>query len=104
MLVGIGEISFAKYEFLVAPYSTEAEISVERIHTIKDKVDVKWKTSPNLGLNGLLKFDSNDTEKIIYLDLLNVTNNQSIQIELLQPTNDYQLGKNQFAKISHVCK
>ena len=103
MLLGNGEISFAKDEFLVAPYSSTVEISVDRIHTSKAKVDVKWKTSPNLGNSGLLRFDNKDNEKI-KLDLQNVTNNQSIEIELLEPTDNYQLGEIKVAKISHVCE
>ena len=103
-LQGFGMIRFTSNEYLVSNDSLKVKVLVERIHTNKDTVDVKWKTSPNLGLNGLLQFANNETEKIITLDLQTVADNQSIQIELLQPTNDYQLGENKVAKISRVCK
>ena len=102
LFLGNGEISFAKDEFLVSPNSSKVNVSIVRSH-FKDKVDVKWITSPNLGLSGLINFEKCDIEKIIEIDLQNATNNQSISIELLQPTDDYQLGECKVAKISHIC-
>ena len=91
-------------EVLVTPNSYKAEIVVERFHNVKDNVEVKWKLSNHDGQNGTVVFNNTIDQKVIKLDLKNVTRNLPVQIELYDPTNGYQVGENKVANISFVCK
>ena len=52
----------------------------------------------------MLSFDQEKDQEMIKLNLQNVFINQSLEIELLEPSNSYQLGQNRVANISFVCK
>ena len=103
----VGEIQFIKKEFLVASNSYEIEFAVERNHVVKEIVKVKWKfvSDENFHLsNGTIFFDDENDQKLIKLDLKNNNRNLSTKIELLEPSNGYELGENKVANISFVCK
>ena len=91
-------------EVLVTPNSYKAEIVVERFHIVKDNVEVKWKLANHDGQNGTIFFNNTIDQKVIKLDLQNVTRNLPVQIELYDPTNGYQVGENKVANISFVSK
>ena len=102
--LGFGEIQFMRKEVLVTPNSYKAEIVVERFNIVKDNVEVKWKLANHDGQNGTIVFNNTIDQKVIKLDLQNVTRNLLVQIELYDPTNGYQLGENKVANISFVSK
>ena len=81
-------------EVLVTPNSYKAEIVVERFNIVKDNVEVKWKLANHDGQNGTIVFNNTIDQKVIKLDLQNVTRNLLVQIELYDPTNGYQVGEN----------
>ena len=81
-------------EVLVTPNSYNAEIVVERLNIVKDDVEVKWKLANHDGQNGTIVFNNTIDQKVIKLDLQNVTRNLPVQIELYDPTNGYQVGEN----------
>ena len=102
-----GEIQFIRNEFLVEPNSFEIEIVLERIHSIRDKVEVKWKLSNDVlshTQQGTVFFSHETDEKVIKLNLQNAIRNSSYTIVLFEPSNGYQLGKNNAANISFACK
>ena len=62
-----------------------------------------------MGINGILYGKNKEIifeqeQNIVQLGLHNVSRNQSIQIELFEPSNGYHLGENKVADISFVCK
>ena len=80
---------------------------MERNHVVKEIVKVKWKfvSDENFHLsNGTIFFDDENDQKLIKLDLKNNNRNLSTKIELLEPSNGYQLGENKVASISFICK
>ena len=81
-------------EVLVTQNSYKAEIVVERFHIVKDNVEVKWKLANHDGQNGTIVFNNTIDQKVIKLDLQNVTRKLPVQIELYDPTNGYQVGEN----------
>ena len=91
-------------EVLVTPNSYNAEIVVERLNIDKDDVEVKWRLANHDGQNGTIVFNNTIDQKVIKLDLKNVTRNLPVQIELYDPTNGYQVGENNVANISFVSK
>ena len=104
----VGEIQFIKMEFIVAPNSYEIEVTVERIHIVKEKVEVNWKLiSENHNfhiMNGTVFFDYEDIQKVIKLDMVNITLNHSLKMVLFEPSNGYHLGEKKVANISFVGK
>ena len=106
VLSAFGEIQFIKSEFLVGPNSTRVEAMVERYHITNDKVQVKWKLISDIhciGKNGSLIFDNLDDQQVIRLELNNITQNESLKIELFDPTNNYQIGEKSEATIIFDC-
>ena len=95
-------------EFLVSPNSSVVEVKVERVHTIKEQVEVNWKlVSENYDfhlMNGTVFFNYGDMQKVIKLDMVNITQNHSLKILLFEPSNGYHLGENKAANISFVGK
>ena len=108
MCLDYGEIQFISSEFLVSPNSSVVEVKVERVHTIKEQVEVNWKLiSENHNfhiMNGTVFFDYEDIQKVIKLDMVNITLNHSLKIVLFEPSNGYHLGENKVASINFVCK
>lgn len=104
LILGFGEVQFITKEFLIEQNSAEVNITIEKIHDIKHHVGVNWKIKNTNKLNGSIFFDDTDDRKVIKLNIKNIAANKSIQIELLEPTNGYQLGENKVANISIVCK
>ena len=88
----------------MTPNSYKAEIVVERFNIVKYNVEVKWKLVNHDGQNGTIFFNNTIDQKVIKLDLKNVTRNLPVQIELYDPTNGYQVGENKVANISFVSK
>ena len=91
----------------MAPNTYEIEVAVERIHNLKEKVEVKWKLVSDEQLhrsNGTIFFNDEKDQKDIRLDFKNVARNFSTKIELFEPSNGYQLGENKVANISFVSK
>ena len=91
----------------MAPNSREIEVAIERIHLVKEKVEVKWKlvSDEHFHLsNGAIFLNDENDQKVIKLDLKNADRNLSTKIELFEPSNGYQLGENKVANISFVCK
>ena len=104
IFLDFGEIQLIKKEFLVAPNSYE----IERIHIVKEKVEVNWKLiSENHNfhiMNGTVFFDYEDIQKVIKLDMVNITLNHSLKMVLFEPSNGYHLGEKKVANISFVGK
>lgn len=99
-------IQFTKNEFLASNDSSEVEVVIERIHSIKDEVKVMWQS--NIGSNGSfqngsVKFDNTSDVEFIRLKVQNITHNESIKIELYAPTNGYQLGEKSISRILFAC-
>ena len=91
----------------MSPNSYEIEVAIERIHLVKEKVGVKWKLVSDEHFhisNGTIFFNNENDEKVIKLDLKNVTRNLSTKVELFEPSNGYHLGDYKVANISFVCK
>ena len=91
----------------MAPNSNEIVVAVERIHNLKEKVEVKWKLVSDEQLhrsNGTIFFNDESDQKVIKLDLKNADRNLSTKIELFEPSNGFQLGENKIASISFVGK
>ena len=91
----------------MAPNSNEIVVAVERIHNLKEKVEVKWKliSDDHFHLsNGTIFFNDESDQKVIKLDLKNADRNLSTKIELFEPSNGFQLGENKIASISFVGK
>ena len=89
------------------PDSYKVEVTVERIHLAKNNVEVKWKLvcDDHVHLsNGTIFFNDENDQKVIKLDLKNADRNLSTKIELLEPSNGYQLGENKVANISFVSR
>ena len=92
---------------MVAPNSYEIEVAIERIHLLREKVEVKWKlvSEEHFHLsNGTIIFNDENDQKVIKLDLEIVARNLSTKIELFEPSNGYQLGENRVANITFVSK
>ena len=107
IFLDFGEIQLIKKEFLVAPNSYEIEVTVERIHIVKEKVEVRWKlvSEEHFHLsNGTIFFNNDNDQKVIKLDLKNADRNISTKIELYEPSNGYQLGENKVGSVSFVSK
>ena len=91
----------------MAPNSREIEVAIERIHLVKEKVEVKWKlvSDEHFHLsNGAIFLNDENDQKVIKLDLKNADRNLSTKIELYEPSDGYQLGDNKVANISFVGK
>lgn len=102
-----GYIQFDSNTYLSAPKSSEIIVQVERFHKIKERIEVNWRLSNNgtfRGLDGKVFFDEFHDQKVIEIDFRNVTANQSLQIELFEPSTGFQLGDNKVANITLVCK
>ena len=91
----------------MAPNSYDIEVAVERIHIVKEKVEVKWKlvSDEHFHLsNGTIFFNDENDQKVIKLNLKNANRNLSTKIELFEPSNGYHLGDYKVANISFVSK
>ena len=91
----------------MAPNSREIEVAIERIHLVKEKVEVKWKlvSDEHFHLsNGAIFLNDENDQKVIKLDLKNADRNLPTKIELYEPSNGYQLGENKVANVSFVSK
>ena len=100
-----GIIQFSRKEFLVTSNSTKVEVMIEKIYG--KEVEVKWKLSHNNFVNesnGTIKFDMEESLKVITFEIQNVTDAQSIEIRLFEATKGYQIGHNNIAQINFVCK
>ena len=105
--LGFGEIQLIANEFVKESNSPHIGITVVRIHTVQEEVEVRWKwvSRDNVQLgNGTIFFNYENDQKIINLDLKNVSRHLSSKIELVETSNEFQLGKNKVANISLVGK
>ena len=103
-----GLIQLASNETFMMDDQQCLNFEVVRLHSSKGNAEVYWRLTDGLktlsDMNGIVKFQSGDTQKTIKVFLGNMTLDKETRIELSYPTDMNELGVIRMAKISCVCK
>ena len=96
-------------EYFITRNHSSLSFKIERLQFAESQAEVSWKIVPKDLTEtynfGTVYFENGESQKHVTVELSNIADQKlPFQIELYNPTNHYQLGKNKVANISLVCE
>ena len=102
-------VQLSSTEYFITKNHSSLSFKIERLQFAESQAEVSWKIVPKDLTEtynfGTVYFENGESQKHVTVELSNIADQKlPFQIELYNPTNHYQLGKNKVANISLVCE